>query len=136
MILYEPCKLYVIFSHFFFTFTNFDLFLIRFFVRFVSFKHCTQYHLTSYLIHLTSYISHHGNNPCFRSSFNPASMSSIATLPPHILYMYSGVMHPGSMEPDRRNTGTGSGTPGQVPVSLHTIYHTLPYSRQSLQLTQ
>ena len=25
-------------------------------------------------------------------------------------------------------------TPGQVPVSLHTIYHTLPYSRQSLQL--
>lgn len=29
-----------------------------------------------------------------------------------------------------------NGTPGQVPVSSHAIYHAFSYSRQSLQLAQ
>lgn len=39
--------------------------------------------------------------PCLRISLSPDSISSSGTCPPHILYTYSDVIHPKSIEHER-----------------------------------
>lgn len=47
-------------------------------------------------------------SPCRFISSSPIAISSIATLPPHILYTYSGVTHPKSIEQDRASSSRKS----------------------------
>lgn len=72
-----------------------------------SFFHLTSDFKQPVLCHIYNHFLH-GIIPCFRNSESPLSISSIEYWPPNILYTYSGVTHPKSMEHDLASFSSNS----------------------------